>query len=413
MLIPTTNHENVVQRSIFWIVIFAVSYNGLLAILNANVLSVNFKMVAGFEFLVLISAMLVIIKTELTQFDVREVAFVFFVAVIALLISIINQYLFIDGLRNFLIIALFMMLGRRISGDTLHQVFFVISAIVFVFLIIEVFALELYVQIFSPAEYYSSTRGTDISEFNDTGLFNNANAQQMSGRFGNAIFNGPRTSSIFLEQVSISNFTIILTIYLAAFWEVISTKKRLLFIVLVLMVLITARSRSALALTLFALFTFRLLPLIPLRASLLILPVILSIIFMVYLFFPLAYGVVMEDSFKGRIYHSGYLLVNFNIADYFSMNIHKIARYADSGIPYVITSYTLVGAIALWLYTATSVRLESPQNRRFIVLANLYFWSLLMVGAAVFTIKTAPLLWLMAGFLSATSSDAQTIGNPK
>ncbi|MEA1988045.1 MAG: hypothetical protein U9N57_02395 [Pseudomonadota bacterium] len=412
MLTMTINQQNVIQKSIFWIVIFAVSYNGLLAVLNANVLAVNFKMVAGFEFLILLSAMLLIVKTQLTQLDTKEIVFVVFVAVVALLISIINQYLFIDGLRNFLIIALFMMLGRRISKETLHQVFFVISVVVLAFLIIEVFALELYVQIFSPAQYYASTRGAEIAEFNDTGLFNNANAQQMSGRFGYGIFNGPRTSSIFLEQVSISNFTIILTIYLAVFWEVISTKKRLMFVALVLMVLITARSRSALALTLFALFTYRFLSLITVRASLFILPAILLIIFMVYLFFPLAYGVVMEDSFKGRIYHSGYLLVNFNLADYFSMNIHKLARYADSGIPYVITSYTLLGAIGLWLYTATAVRAECPQNRRFILLANLYFWSLLMVGAAVFTIKTAPLIWLLAGFLSATY-DNKLLGESK
>lgn len=405
MLTTVSDKDILVQKSIFWIVLLAVCYNALLAVLNANVLAVNFKMAAGVELLILLSAAGVILKTQPSGFDIKEIVFVVFVAVIALLISIVNQYLFIDSIRNFLIIALFVMLGRRMSKEYLHKVFFIVSVIVFTFLIIEVFALDIYVQIFNPSSYYQHTRGVAVSEFNDTGLFNTANAQQMSDRFGYGIFNGPRTSSIFLEQVSISNFTIILVIYVSVFWEILTTKKRLFFIALVLLVLITARSRSALALTLFAVASYYILPLIPRKLSILILPTVLGIIFMIYFFMPQENIYALEDSFRGRIFHTGYLLADFDIPDYFSMNIHKISSYADSGVPYVITSYTLIGALALWIYIANIVNFESPAHRRFIVLANLYFWTLLMVGAAVFTIKTAALLWLLAGFLSASSNN--------
>jgi putative polymerase len=408
MLTTTNDKDSFVQKSIFWIVLLAVGYNALLAVVNGNVFSVNFKMAAGFEFLILLSAIGIIVKTEFSILDIKEISLIVFVVIIALLISIVNQYLFIDSIRNFLIIALFVMLGRRISAENLHKLFFVVSFIVFSFLLIEVFALDLYVHIFNPASYYANTRGVIASEFNDTGLFNTANAQQMSDRFGYGLFNGPRTSSIFLEQVSISNFMIILVIYGSVFWDALSNKKRVFFMALVLMILITARSRSALALTIFALASYHVLPLITRKFSIMILPAVLSIIFIVYFFMPQENIYSLEDSFRGRIFHTGLILASFNIPDYFSINIHKISNYADSGIPYVIMSYTLIGALVLWIYIATIVEFESPAHRRFIVLANLYFWMLLMVGAAVFTIKTAALLWILAGFLSVHSNNDKT-----
>lgn len=386
------------QFGILLIVVSAVSYNAMLAFINANLVSINFLMAAGFEFLILISALALLIRVGITNLDSLEVFLVLIGVISAIIISIANQSIFIDSVRNILIIALFVMLGRRVNSKTLHTAFWVASVIVGVFLLIEIANLSLYVKTLNPASYYASTRGVAIGEFNETGLFNNAAG--FEGRFGYGLFTGPRTSSIFLEQVSISNFAIILAIYVSVFWDKIETKKRIFYTLLIVTILITARSRSALAITLFALATYYLLPLIPRKLNLLIFPTFLVIIFTVY-FSNLPYS--FSDTFSGRISHTGHILINFNLEDFFITEIQNIYKYADSGIPYTIASYTLFGTIFLWLYLVIVIFKDGPRHRRFLTLANIYLFSLLMVGAAVFTIKTAALLWLLAGFLSINS----------
>ncbi|MBD8639447.1 hypothetical protein [Sphingomonas sp. CFBP 13733] len=56
----------------------------------------------------------------------------------------------------------------------------------------------------------------EVSEFNETGLFNNAAG--FESRFSFGVFSGARTSSVFLEQVSNANFAGILCVFLVATW---------------------------------------------------------------------------------------------------------------------------------------------------------------------------------------------------
>lgn len=386
------------QNAIFLIVVLAVTYNALLSFINSHLFGVSFAMVAITEFLILISAIIIILKMGLTRFDSIDIFLILMGVTSAFVISIINQTVFIDSIRNILIIALFVMLGRRIDQKNLQQIFWIVSLIIAFFLILEIADLAAFAKLLNPASYYAATRGMEVSEFNDTGLFNTAAG--FEGRFGYGIFNGPRTSSIFLEQVSLSNFAIILGIYLAVFWQKIKNHKRIFFILLIITILVTARSRSALALTIFALLTYHLLPLIPKKVNLLIFPVILLLIAIVYLTnLPYTY----DDTFKGRISLTGHLLASFDLGNLFSLEIDKLKRYADSGIPYTITSYTIFGAILLWLYFVMVIFNDGPEQRRFVTLSNLYLFTLLMVGAAVFTIKTAALLWILAGYLSTNS----------
>jgi hypothetical protein len=396
------------QRKILILVLMAVLYNGFLAFVNAHLFSVNQSLVALSEILILLSVLVLVTWSEIEKSEVREVLFMSFIVILAILISLVNQQLFIDSIRNFLIIVAFFLLGKRATESTIHKIFFVVSVVVALLLLLEMFALELYVQVLQPALYYAQTRGMEVSEYNELGVFNAALG--FEGRFGFGLYDGPRTASVFLEQVSLSNFAVVLAIYLASLWDRIEFKNKLFFIGLILLILITSRSRAAFGIVSFVLIGYHLIPLLPRMSSLLIFPVSVLITIFVYLYFATDNVYGLEDSLKGRLLHTGQILYNLDIQDIFSLNIAGIGQYADSGLAYLINANTLFGTLAFWLFIGLLFKPVNDSQLRLLFLVNFYFFAVLAVsGTSVFSMKTASLLWLLAGFISTLSENETTV----
>ncbi|MEA1988682.1 MAG: hypothetical protein U9N57_05690 [Pseudomonadota bacterium] len=392
------------QRIVFSIVLMAVFYNTLLAIINASVFSLSSSMVVLSEILILSVIMLLILWSQIEKSEIREVMFISFIVVLAILISLVNQQLFIDSIRNFLIIVAFYLLGKRATESTIHKIFFVASLVVALFLLIEMFALDLYVQVLQPALYYAKTRGMEVSQYNELGVFNAALG--FEGRFGFGLYDGPRTASAFLEQVSLSNFAVVLAIYLASLWDKVELKRKLFFIGLVLLILITSRSRAAFGVVSFVVIGYHLIPLLPKVSSLLIFPMAVLVTISVSFYFSTDYGYALEDSLKGRLLHTGFILSSFDLRDLFSLNISGLGRYADSGLAYLINANTLLGALVFWFFISLLFKPVNHSQLRTLFLVNFYFFAVLAVsGTSVFSIKTAALLWLLAGFVSTLSEN--------
>ena len=108
------------------------------------------------------------------------------------------------------------------------------------------------------------------------------------------------------------------------------------------------------------------------------------------------------DTLEGRV---GLTIANLGALDLRSllgMEALDSARFADSGYVYVIKASSILGLLALWLLAGLIAAGQSPGSKRFSVLLNLYLFSNLMVsGTSVFSIKTAALLWFLAGFMRA------------
>lgn len=399
------------QLRVLVIVITAVCYNGFLAFINGNIVSLNYSIVALTEILILALVLGLILQSGFEKSDSREVIILTSIVVLALVISILNQKLFIDSIRNFLVIIAFFLLGKRATGETVHRVFLVISIAVLAFLLLEMFALEIYVQVLKPAFYYETTRGFAEAEYNSIGVFKNA--LSFEGRFSLGIFNGPRTASIFLEQVSLSNFAVVLAIYVAVFAEKIKVKHKLIFISLITLILVTSRSRSAMALVLLVWIGYYLVPLFPKRSALIVLP--LSSLLAIFTYVLFAEGIdQFGDNLKGRLSLTGSLLYNIDFKDIFALQVRSLGHYGDSGLAYVINTNMLFGLIILWLYTALITPANTNMQLRFLFLANVYFFAILTVsGTSVFSIKTAALLWFIAGFIYAQDCESELLDGLK
>jgi hypothetical protein len=273
----------------------------------------------------------------------------------------------------------------RVQSDQLVLIFRIVSTLVLGFLLLEMISLELYVWLFQPAKYLEASRGIRQFELNDTGLF--ANALGFRDRFSFGVFSGPRTSSLFLEQVSLPGYATVALIFLSAKWQNLQISDRALQIGLILLIVLSNNSRTSAGL-LFVIAAGYLLPVFCLGAAFLIVGPA-----------DKAFG---SDDLVGRLSVTVANLSLLDVKDYVLGSVAVAAHSYDSGYVYVLVSGSMLGAIALWIYVTLVPGADTIAQRRahWSLAFYVYVW-LLIGGTAIFTMKTAGLLWLLIGHMAA------------
>jgi hypothetical protein len=382
------------------IIFFCCTYNAVLAFLNANVFAISSSMVAATEMLLLGSIGLIVLTSRLQQGDRPYIALLLIVFFSFVLSSLATHIIFVDAIRNMLIIALCAMIGARMKYDSIEAIVFAISAVVFLFLVTELISVPTYVSLLEPANYFATTRGIEDPEFNETGLF--ANALGFETRFSLGIFSGPRTSSIFLEQVSLANFCNVLAIYTSVFWRYISQQRKIFYVVLILLILASNNSRTASALVLLSGLAYLFNAFIPRYSGFMVVALSLFAGICVYGFTESTYS----DDLIGRIHVGIHGLSQIQFSDLWGYGIFNLAKLWDSGWGYLISSSTIFTSVFFVLFVITMM----PQKHRIAVqfsfMLNVYvFFNLIIGGNAIFSIKSAAMLWLIAGFLRENSAE--------
>ena len=106
------------------------------------------------------------------------------------------------------------------------------------------------------------------------------------------------------------------------------------------------------------------------------------------------------DDFQGRVTTTITNLMSLDLGSYFGFGAQQLPGFMDSGYPYVIASSTVFGLVFLWLFLASAIVADRPARRRFLFGLIIYICSNLMIGGtAVFSIKIAAPLWLLAGYM--------------
>lgn len=378
--------------------VIGVTYNAILALMAARGIPMNNALVIVTETSIIFAALGLSAYASLRRSDVLPLLYLGLSAGLAIAMSIVAELAFIEGIRNVLIITGFTMLGARADEKAMRLAFTLCAAITLVVLLIEVASTEAYASLFRPADYLAKTRGYAIKEFyEDTGLALGTIVYE--GRFSFGLFDGPRTSSIFLEQVNINIFAIVLMIYLTSMWDRLSWPERALMLITIFMIVVTNNARmSAIMAPIFILGYF-VFPRLPRYANALIPIVLLGITFIVFEFERVRYG----DDLIGRIATTYRALTRLSASDLLFGNHDLIARSGDTGYGFVMVSTSIFGALAYWAYLTLIVRPDDVIRRRTIwaMSTYIYIW-LLIGGTGSFSMKTAPLLWFLVGYVRVT-----------
>jgi hypothetical protein len=374
------------------VAVASVIYNSVLAIINAHVTPLGFSHVAAAEIMILFVGFMFIAYKGLGREDGGVVLLALFTALLSFYISLINQIAFIDYLRNILIIFCFATLGSWSNRATIHSAFMLSLALVMAVLLCEIFALTLYADLFEPGYYFETTRGLKPPEWDRTGLF--GNALGFEGRLSFGLI-GHRASSLFLEQVSLSNFAGVMMMYTLYFWDDMTRRKRLLLVACIALILLTTASRTMLTFSAVCLLGYFVFPLLPKLLSLLTMPLILLAGTMLYVLNPDAKG----DNLNGRIVLTMRHVFDMDIYGFLGFYAQQAALFADSGYVYIVYAGTVFAMIAFWLFVSFYPAGQTAAQRRLAQALPIFMFFNLMIGATpVFTAKIAGLLWLLVGY---------------
>lgn len=391
------------RNSIFFtVVLVAVFYNSLLAMINAHLFHVNLSLTVLSEVMIVGVALFLSLEAGFRQNEKWFLWGLILFSTLAIYLTFLNGRVVVDGLRNFLIMFVFFSIGTRLRLDQVTKIFFLITCIVLFFLVLEILFLNFYVTIFQPALYYAATRGQEVSQFNEVGLFNNALG--FASRFSFGLFDVPRTSSVFLEQVSLANFATVLTIFCVTFYNVLKKKHLIVFIFTILLILTTNNTRTASILFVIIGLGYFVFPLLPRYFNVLYPLLILAVAIPIYIYSPDQKG----DDLVGRINISMGHFLNLSFSDYIGYAANNLYRLYDSGYAYIVGANTLIGAIYIWLLISFILRQEHPFTKRCAYAVGLYFFvNLLIGGTAVYSMKVASLLWLIIGAAYVVQNGAQ------
>jgi hypothetical protein len=381
-----------------WVIFFAVSplfYNAVLAIINAHVITINLFFVAATEILILSLVALYVFRDGLKKSHAFAIGLLVTAFLSAILTYLASGIIYIDFIRNIMIVSFFSLLGADLEKDEIIGIFKISLAAVLSVLILEVLDISLYVELFQPALYFSNTRGNEISEFNDIGVF--GNALGFDGRFGYGVFSGPRTSSIFLEQVTLGNMTAVIAIFFSAFYTSLSRTWKISAVIFILLSLLSSESRLALVVVTISLIGFFVFPHV--HKIWLLLAGFCVVIFGVM--YAALNPIYSGDNFSGRISLGFGHLIDLSLIDFIGAGVGKVGGLWDAGYAYIFCSGTVFGATYFFIYLYGLYNLDSIATRRFFSGLIIFILVALSIGGtAIFSIKFSYLFWLTAGYFS-------------
>jgi hypothetical protein len=382
------------RRWLIMLALLPLLYNPILAIVNAHVFHLNFAIAAVTEISILLFIALYIFRNGIEKRHATAIALLVVAFAAFGLTLLASGILYIDFIRNMLVVAFLSLLGAELKKQEIILIFKITLSIILFVLLLEIVSLPIYVALFEPALYFSNTRGNELSEFNELGVF--GNALGFEGRFGYGLFSGPRTSSIFLEQVTLANMTIVIAIIFSTFYESLNQFWKFLAFIFITLSLLSTESRLAMTVVIIVFLGFFIFPKIHKVWLLFLIPIILALGCTHAALNPFYSG----DNFSGRISLGFSYFVNLEIQDLFGMGVNKIDHLWDSGHAYLVCSGTFFGAIAFWAYLFHLYKIDSVQARRFFAGMVIFLALALSIGGtAVFSIKVAYLYWLTAGYL--------------
>jgi putative polymerase len=370
----------------------AIVFNPLLAIVNAQMTLLSPAMVIAFEVLIVACAH----ALALLHFRARMIPWYALIALLlafALFRSAAVGILDPKYLRDVLLIPTFILLGMTFPRERLPGLIVSIHLLVLAVLVMEGVSPEAYADLFNIKSYYIQTRGYTEEGFWNAGSSLYVSAARPDERFF-AFVNFHRMSSIFLEPVSLGNYCIIIVSYVLASWRDLGRWQRIFLLGGTAALLIGCDGRLAAIACLFIAAASLFAPRLPPRITVLFAPAVLVAAIAAVSFLDLRSG---ADNFSGRLAHTVDLLRHYGPAEFLGISDAFLSRAVDSGLAYLITTQSVFGAAIIWLFITLFISEHSRESIVFKTAVALYLSLSMLVSFSFLSIKTAALLWFIAG----------------
>lgn len=377
------------------IVLASVCTLPVLALVNARGVPVSAGMVAMIEALIFALC----IGVQLQRVPPWTLALGLCLLSWVVLTWLVRQRPDFKSVRDLLIPLLFISLGRLVADTAFaERLLRAVTVAVVAVALFEALLPDTYGTVFNAFSFYAklgSIRESAAMFGGQTLTLNGYRPEGIGRTLLPAVLGMHRTSSIFLEPVSLGNFAVILLAWnLSRAWADLG-RSAWLMIAAALLLVVLSDSRFGMVMVLVVL-GYRLLPDKLAPALALAYPfVLLCALLGLATFYP-----QVGDNLLGRISASGQALLRFDAARILGLD-SPLPGFGDMGYAYVLSRLGAPQVIGL-LVALFLIPTPSARARRLRGLIVLYvFSSLAISGTSVFALKTAGLMWFVWGALSA------------
>jgi putative polymerase len=374
----------------FWIVMGAALYQLGLCFVHTHLFPMRTSIVALSEFVLYTGCLYVLARRVQLEF----IAVLALVAAYLFFMALMRGSLDFKGFRDILIIVLFYWVGRTVG--TMEMADRVLKTVIVLVLLVGFFELcfvNQYSRVFNVFSYYVNQGGL-AGATNWAGNSLALNGMRPEG-IGRTILPGllgnHRVSSIFLEPVSLGNFSVIV-----AAWGLSKPReewRQMMFYLCMSAIMITlADSRYGL-LTVACLVIMRMIFVGRMHTLAILLPAIC-----VGLLLGIAAFVNGDhaDNMVGRLYLTGATLMRFGPKEIVGLSGFNF-NFGDMGYAVVLTRFGLLFFTACWI-GFWLIRMQDERGVRFRSYIALYASLILSVsGTSLFALKTAGILWFLVG----------------
>jgi putative polymerase len=295
--------------------------------------------------------------------------------------------------RDMLLIPTFLMLGMTVPAARTKYLILALHTVVVAGVLFEALFTEAYSALFQVRDYYIATRSFDDSAFWNASSDLFVSATRPDQRFFSFV-DLHRLSSIFLEPVTLGNYVIIITIYLALFYRELGLKLFSFILVGNVIALVGCDGRLAALSSVIVVLTCMAAPYLPRWLAYLYLPLALA---GAILLTSLIGADPRDDDFLGRIAYCVTLLSRYDIWEWLGLSDTYIIPASDSGIAYMVTTQSMFGLALVFVVLVATSRVRQIEQARSLHAVAVLAVLTLLISYSLFSIKTAALLWFIHG----------------
>ncbi|WP_204259531.1 polysaccharide polymerase [Lichenicola cladoniae] len=387
-----------------WLIIASMMFNMALCFIKTRGWAhIGSLPIIATELLIMLVGLLVIRKDValwVKQLIVMSVVFM-------IGMKLINSEVNLKILHDLGIMYIFYKLGRMATPRQASYLAWTLMVIVLAVGFFELLFTPTFGQIFDVWSYYvdKGVIAPGTVNYSGTNLYLSGDRGALSRTFFPTLLGSHRVSSIFLEPDSLGNYAAIMFAW-SITTSIGSRRSRGWMLALSLLCVVIADSRFAGGCCT-AMLLVRLTPLVRSRIAVFVLPIAVMVLMTVVGSLNELTGVlpaIMSDNLSGRLLFSSRLLNYWHLPQWFAILPSQVYT-ADTGYAYVVNNMGLpltLLFLGLFAYNR-SLRREATTMK---VMIAVYLSTSLCIGASIFTIKTAALLWFLYGVANCPATQA-------
>jgi len=384
-----------------WIIPGCIFFNFILCYVNTNIMTISVPMI------ILCEIILVGMAMAYGCFQIDRLKFFWLVilgaqAVLILILSLAREEFLMKPLRDMMIMSVFVILGLSSKSLNPVKMLLIMSGAMAIVALYEAFYVESFVKVFDIRQFYVE-KGV-LGEDYFTPLNLSASGMRPNQRFLIDIPGIHRVSSVYLEPVSLGFYGFILGLFFVSIRNDLKRSLYVIGLVFAYFFIWMSDARMAFGSLTLMIFLRPLLVRFDHQFAVLVFPAIFALSTIIYLTGMLdtageGLGARVLDTMKRLATVDFYMLIGLTDSKLFT---------EDSAFAKLLFNQGLLGFLLYWLPPIFFLKRLPDQAKIYLFGLSIFLSFGFMLSSAIFTIKTAALLWFLYGYLIIRYGDQVT-----